>query len=96
MAQVLLHYPDMYSGPVGVWWWAADGSGATSYYLPGYEALQIAGNAMLNRVESAAQFDMFGQRLVDSMPFVGGWGWGEVADKSSPQELLAIARKKAS
>lgn len=96
MTTVLLHYPDMYSGPAGAWWWSKDDTGCTSYYLPGFERLQVSGSSYLQNVESEPQFDQWGQRLVDSMPFVGGWGWAEVADSSTPEELLTILRKKAS
>ena len=71
---VLIHYPNVYSPPAGVWWWPADATTPASYYLPGNDAAQISGALSMTGVESGTQFAAWAQRLADSSSYAESWG----------------------
>ena len=88
---VLLHYPQAYSQPVGVWYWDSEGDMPANYYVPGSEMYEVSASGILGTAKNETQWNNWITRLADRTPYPDGYEVDEI--NTAPKKFLELTRK---
>lgn len=90
---VVLHYPTVYSAPVGVWYWDKVKNCPASFYLPGNENAYSAVVGLLGSAPSEQLWDGFVYRLADRTPNADAFSADTI--NVSPRAYLKAVRGRS-